>query len=132
MKHLNLFAVAAITLSQFASAAEPAALPSHDAWLNVHPGISVDVHPAGKTNQYEINATITDLATGKVLTQPKLVINAGAPGIIQVGSTGLPGLVSVNLSVTVATDGATATYTSEIHSGTEVISSQKASISLSH
>lgn len=73
---------------------------------------------------YELSASISDLRTGQVLSEPKLIATPGKPAQVQVGATGAEGMISVEFTVTIADSGDTATYSSQVKDNGVAISSQ--------
>lgn len=106
MKNLAIgFAVAAA----FVGAAFGQSATEAD-WAAAKLATTLTVERAEHPGQYQIDATISDLVTSKVLSKPKLITVAGKPATIEVGSAGTQTLKMV---VTVSPDGKTASYTSE-------------------
>lgn len=105
---------------------------SKNDWRHVRPKIEVQVKRMATADTYVVTATLSDLKSGQVLSQPKLITHAGAPARIQVGEKGTPGSVLVDIDVTVAPSGSTATYVSEVRDNNEVVSSQVLTLAVSN
>lgn len=119
----------AATLLAFSGLASATATP--DAWIGARPSVAMTVAPVAGSDQFEVRAVITDLRNGAVLARPQLRARAGAPAQIEVGVSGSPQAVRLNLSVTVAADGHRAVYQSEVFSNDTVIAAQRSELTLS-
>jgi type II secretory pathway component HofQ len=122
-----LFAAGLLCLAALANAENTA---TND-WRHARPKIEVQVKRTQTKDVYAVTAVISDLNSGKVLAQPKLITHAGAPARIEVGEKGAPGAVMVDVEVTVASSGSTAGYTSEIRDNDKVVSSQLLTLAVS-
>ncbi|TBR40416.1 MULTISPECIES: hypothetical protein [Dyella] len=129
MNRITLVAVL-LALSSVASA-KPAGDISATDWNNARPKVELRVSRGTTSDTYAVEATISDLRSGKVLAHPKVITRAGVPAKIQAGAKGAAGLISVEATVTVAPSGATATYASEIKDNDAVVSSQGATLAVS-
>lgn len=131
MKH-SLLAIGFLAVSLAASAgADPGASSAGD-WRDARPDAQVHVSRGSAPGTYDVKATIADLRSGKVLAQPRLVARAGQPAVVDVGAKGAQGMVSVHLTVTVASSGDTAAYTGEVRDNDVVVSAQRATLAVSH
>ena len=101
-----------------------------DAWANAHPKVQVAVTRGTAADTYSVSATISDLRTGEVLAEPKLIASAGKRAQVQAGATGIAGMITVEFTVTVADAGDVAEYTSQVKDNGVVISSQSATLAV--
>ena len=124
MKKLVAFCLFAVVA---AANAAPSANPTGDAWVGARPAVKVNVSPAG-ADTFRVSATIRDLRNGNVLSEPVLVTKAGMPAKAEVGTTGTPGATVIAFTVTVAPDGNSAGYRSEIRSNGEVLAAEEATL----
>ena len=118
---LCLFAVVAT------ANAAPSATPPGDAWIGARPAVKVTVSPDG-ADTFRVSATVRDLRNGNVLSEPVLITKAGMPAKAEVGTTGAPGATVVAFTVTVAPDGKSAVYSSEVRSNGEVLAAEEATL----
>lgn len=125
----NLIAIALLTVSSVAIASSNAPV-SPDAWTNAQPNVQVAVSHGTTADTYNVSATISDLRTGQVLAEPKLITSAGKPAQVQAGATGIAGMITVEFTVTVADSGDVAAYTSQVKDNGVVISSQSATLAV--
>ena len=117
----------ALVLVLSASSTTSSAPASPGDWSDVRPSVEIDVAPTDQAGQFEVNATIKDLRSGNVLSEPKLLTMAGRAAVIHVGSeTG----AMVKLSVLVDPAASTASYTAEVLQADEMVSSHSASVTL--
>jgi hypothetical protein len=126
MKKLVAFSLLAVAS---AAVAAPFATPSPDAWVGARPAVKVSVASVG-AGKFRVNATVRDLRNGNVLSEPVLVATAGAPAKVEIGATGTPGSTVVAFTVTVAPDGRSASYSSEIRSNGEVVAAEEATLAV--
>ena len=124
----KLLALSLLTVASAAFAA-PDTTPAADAWVGARPAVKVSVAKAG-ADTYRVNATVRDLRNGNVLSEPVLVTKAGVPAKAEVGATGAVGNMLVAFTVTVAADGQSASYTSELRSNGEVLASEEATLAV--
>ena len=119
----NLITVALLCMSSVV-VANPSAPAQADLWTNPRPDVQVSVVRGKAMDTYELSASISDLRTGQVLSEPKLIATPGKPAQVQVGATGAEGMISVEFTVTIADSGDTATYSSQVKDNGLAISSQ--------
>lgn len=124
----KLLAISLLAAVASASAA-PGPTPPGNAWVGARPAVQVSVASAG-TDTYRVQATVRDLRNGNILSEPKLVTRAGVPAKAEVGADGAPGDMLVAFTVTVAPDGQSASYTSELRSNGEVLASAEATLAV--
>lgn len=119
----------AITLFAVATAAHAAPAPTagDDAWIGARPSIRIQVSPA-VNGTFRVKATVTDLRNGNVLSEPLLLVKGGVPAKAKIGATGAPDATTVAFTVTVAPDGKSAIYNSEVRSNGEVIAAEEANL----
>ena len=122
----KLLAVCLFVVSAAANAAPTASAPG-DAWIGARPAVKVTVSP-GSADTFRVSATVRDLRNGNVLSQPVLITRAGMPAKVEVGTTGSPGATIVAFTVTVAHDGKSAAYKSEIRSNGDVVAAEEATL----
>ncbi|MGY4516906.1 hypothetical protein [Lysobacter sp. HA18] len=120
---LSLFAIAA------AATAAPVATPAGAAWAGARPAVNVSVARAG-ANTFRVSATVRDLRNNNVLSQPVLVVKAGVPAKAEVGATGAPGTSAVAFTVTVAPNGESASYESQIKSNGAIIATEEVTLAV--
>ena len=96
-----------------------------EAWIGAPPVVKVSVASEG-SNTFRVNATVRDLRNGNLLSEPSLLVKAGAPTRVELGTTGDPASVLVAFSVTVAANGEFASYVSDIRTNNEVLASEEA------
>lgn len=125
-----LFVASLLSVSALANAGS-AGSTSADAWRLARPRIEVQIKRMPTPDTYVVKATISDLKSGKVLAEPKLITHANTPARIEVGEKGVPGSIAVDIDVMVASSGATAVYTSEIRDNDQVISTQVLTLAVS-
>lgn len=126
---VKVFAVVALlSLSCHAYADQRDPVPSADAWIGARPSVEVSVHPGPDADTYRVNAVVTDLRSGQVLSIPMMLVAAGAPAKAEIGAVGIQGATQLAFSVTVAADGESAAYSAEVRSNGEVISAQHATL----
>lgn len=129
----TLFAIAMLAFSFSAVAGSTAPISSShpapsnpDSWMGAQPDVRVRVKSIRDTDTYLVSAVITDTRDGRVLSGPTMTVKAGVPAKVEVGTTGAPDATSLMFSVTVAPDGKTASYRSEVRSNAVVVSAQDA------
>lgn len=118
----NLAVLALLSLTFAASAAPDAA-----AWTNARPNVKISVAAAG-AETYKVSAVVTDLRNSRILSEPRLVTKAGMSAKAEIGAKGQPGATLVSFTVTVAPNGRTAAYSSEISANGQVIAAQQATL----
>ena len=111
-----------------AGAGAVANIPSPPPTPSPNLAIDVDVAPvAGKSGQFMVSSTVTDLEKNEVVAKPRLLIGSEKPAKIEIGNEG-----SWRLSISVAADAATnkaayeATYTRE----GKLVSKQRVTVNL--
>jgi hypothetical protein len=119
--------VGLVVAGSWAAAKTPAPDGAADTWAHVHPQVSVLVGKADRDGFYQVDAEIRDLASGTVLSKPKLIVKAGELGAIQAGAE--DGTL-LKLAVKVEPDQKRVSYTSDLLQHGEVISRQTASVAL--
>ena len=124
-----LFMAGLLCVSALANAGSAGASAAD--WSHARPKIELQVKRMPAADTYAVTAVLTDLKSGQILSKPKLITHAGTPARIEVGAKDAPGAVLVNIDVTVAASGSTATYVSEIRDNNEVMSSQVLTIAVS-
>lgn len=122
-----LFAASLLCLCSLANAENA----STNDWSHAKPKIEVQVKRMQAKDAYVVTAAISDINSGKMLAQPKLITHAGTPARIEVGEKGAPGAITVDVEVTVASSGATASYASEIRDNDKMVSSQLLTLAVS-
>jgi hypothetical protein len=125
-----ILAFGILIFSSIAGASADKPVPA-DVWLNAVPGVALNVNHVDASDIYYIRATITDLRSGKVLSTPSLTTYAGNPATVRVGGSGMDGMMSINFTVTVASTGDVAAFTSEVRNNDAVVSSQSATLAVS-
>ena len=127
LKNLLAFALPALAGPVFANST---GTMNPDVWIGARPALKVSV-AAEASDTVRVNATVRDLRNGKLLSEPVLVVKAGAPARVELGTTGHPAAVLVGFTITVAANGESASYMSEISSNDEVIATQEATLVVS-
>ena len=135
MKRLLTIALLAISFSALAHPSPPISSPhpapsDPDSWMGARPDVRVRVKPIRDTDTYLVSAVVTDTRDGRVLAGPTLTVKAGEPARVEVGTTGVPDAISLMFSVTVAPDGKSASYRSEVRNDSVVIAAQDAVLAL--
>ena len=110
-----------------AANAAPSATAPGDAWIGARPAVRIAVSPEG-TDTFRVSATVQDLRNGNVLSEPVLITKAGMTAKAEVGTAGAPGATVVAFTVTVALDGKSAVYSSEVRSNGEVLAAEEATL----
>lgn len=126
MKTIFAVALLAVSVPAFAEGATT----SSDAWQGARPDIAVSVSQGDTPDTYKVNAVVTDLRSGDVLSEPVMVAYAGKAARAEIGGIGTDGLMSIAFSVTVDHAGDTAAYSSEVRNNAEVVSSQSATLAV--
>lgn len=135
MKRLLTTALFALSFSAFAGSSPPISAvhpaPSNpDSWMGAQPDVRVRVKPIRDTDTYLVSAVVTDARDGRVLAGPTLTVKPGVPAKVEVGTSGIPDAISLMFSVTVAPDGKSATYRSEVRNDSVVVAAQDAVLAL--
>ncbi|HTO87834.1 MAG TPA: hypothetical protein VMR54_09950 [Thermoanaerobaculia bacterium] len=90
-------------------------------------GVEVKISPrADSAKQFVCTATVTDLATGKIVFAPRMEVLAGKSNVASSGE----GKLDFLLSVSVEGEAKEARYTLEIHDGETLVASEKAAVKL--
>ncbi len=124
----KFIAVALLIISSAAASANAPVDPN--AWINAQPSVEIAVSHGSAADMYNVSAKISDLRTGQILAEPKLIASAEKPAEVQAGAIGMPGMITVELTVTVADSGDVAAYTSRIKDNGVIISSQSATLAV--
>ena len=133
----NLLAIVLLALPFPALAAGSPPIPVEhpapsdpDAWMGAQPDVRVRVKPIRDTDSFLVSAVVTDARDGRVLAGPSLTVKPGVPARVEVGATGAPDAISLMFSVTVAPDGRSASYRSEVRNNSVVVSAHDAVLAL--
>ncbi len=124
MKKTLAFAVAGCG---FLAAANANSVADPD-WEQARLDVKVAVSHGSTADTYNVSAIISDLRTGKVLSEPHLVVKGGQPAKVQVGTTDS----SFEFTVTVAAAGDTAVYTAAVKRDGAVVGAQSATLAVMH
>lgn len=127
---MNRLALALLALTFATAYAEGPVAQSPDVWIGAHPSVEISVRPSSTAGTFMIAAVVKDLRNGEVLSQPMMLVKAGAPAKLEVGARDVPDASALSVAVTVAGDGKTAAYSSEVRSNGEVVSSQQATLAV--
>jgi hypothetical protein len=127
---MNRLALALLALTFATAYAEGPVAQSPDVWIGARPSVEISVRPSSTAGTFMIAAVVKDLRNGEVLSKPMMLVKAGAPAKLEVGAQGVPDASALSVAVTVAGDGKTAAYSSEVRSNGEVVSSQQATLAV--
>ncbi len=123
---LKALAVASLAVTAHCALAQERIDPA--AWMSAKPASSVKVAPTAEPGVYLVSAKVSDLATDKILATPELRVVAGAaPATFELG---IDPVVVIKFVVSVAADGRSAEYTSEVRRNRKVESAHSATLAL--
>ncbi len=90
-------------------------------------GIEVEVKPANVPGQFLVSSVVTDLESGAIIAQPRLLVAANKPARIETGNVG-----KWLLQISVTADGPSrkATYEASFTREGKLISKQRVSVNL--
>ncbi|MBS0319358.1 MAG: hypothetical protein JSR18_02350 [Proteobacteria bacterium] len=126
MKRLAL-ALLSIPLVAFGQTAPP---PSPDLWIGAHPAVALSVTPYTTPDLYVVSAVVTDLRNDTVIAKPVMLVKAGAPARLEAGVEGVPNASGFRMQVTVARDGKTAAFKSEVKANGETVAAQAGTLAV--
>jgi hypothetical protein len=110
------------------------ALSEHQPGASERISIQLDIAPqAGSADTFICTAVIEDLASGALLSEPRVVFQKAEQATIRTGiqaSSDPRSALDVLINVMVDESGSKASYSAEVKRGTVVITSQRASIRL--
>jgi beta-lactamase regulating signal transducer with metallopeptidase domain len=115
-------ALAGGTYAVWAEQGTPSLRPAD--WSDARPSSTITVAAGPKPGQFLVSTTITDLATSRILGEPRLLTNADVPATMEIGTNHL----MMRFVVTVDASGREAAYTSEVRRDDKVESAQSGTL----
>ncbi len=126
---MNRAALALLALPALAFAQAPTP-PSPDIWIGAHPAVELSIKPYTTPDTYVLSAVVKDLRNNTVIAKPVMLVKAGAPARLEAGVEGVPNASGFKMQVTVAQDGKTAAFTSEVQANGETVASQAGTLAV--
>lgn len=122
---MNKLMLTVLMCFAFVVHADTSTADSLDVWKEAEPEVQVTVVPVAEPDSYKVNAVVTDLRTGTVLSRPELRVRAGTPARVEVGTEERIKLI---FNVTVDASGESATYSWELRDNDLVRASESSTL----